>query len=124
MLSITVPMSPVPASRPRVTRQGITYYENPYRTFKDDLKKWFQENYKGTIIDDFMVVNIKCFAELPKKTSLEHPKPDVDNYAKAVLDAMNKTVISDDHKVLQLTVSKEWADRGCGRIEIEVEQIT
>lgn len=120
MIRITVPMSPVPASRPRVTRQGITYYENPYRDFKDDLKKWFQENYKGEIVDKRMRVDILCFVEPPGKSKLDMPKPDSDNFAKAVLDAMNKTVITDDWLVAPLFVDKHWAKSGEGRIEIRV----
>lgn len=46
-----------------------------------------------------------------KTSKLPFPTPDVDNYAKAVLDAMTDSGCwwSDDKQVLDLRVRKEWA---------------
>jgi Holliday junction resolvase RusA-like endonuclease len=40
------------------------------------------------------------------------PKPDVDNYAKGVLDACNGLLWSDDSLVKTLIVSKRWVKAG------------
>lgn len=55
----------------------------------------------------------------PKTTKLPHPKPDVDNYAKPVLDAMTKAgVFRDDSQVAMLAVLKKWGDEPSIGIEI------
>jgi Holliday junction resolvase RusA-like endonuclease len=43
-------------------------------------------------------------------------KSDVDNYAKAVLDALNKTAWEDDSQIVELRVTKRYSDSGaqCG----------
>ncbi len=38
-------------------------------------------------------------------------KPDTDNLAKAILDAMNRIAWADDGQVSSMTVRKVWADR-------------
>jgi Holliday junction resolvase RusA-like endonuclease len=37
-------------------------------------------------------------------------KPDVDNIAKSILDALNGTAYDDDKRVVALTIYKEYAD--------------
>lgn len=46
----------------------------------------------------------------PKTTSLTHPKPDVDNYAKGIMDAMTEAKVwwDDDKRVVHLTSEKRW----------------
>lgn len=55
-------------------------------------------------------VIILCLASRPKTTKLAAPKPDVDNYAKGVLDVITKDgrFWHDDTQVTSLTVSKRW----------------
>jgi len=55
-----------------------------------------------------------------KTTKLGAPKPDVDNYAKGVLDSMVKAgMLADDTLVHKLTVIKQWFTDD--RIVVEVE---
>lgn len=59
-----------------------------------------------------VVVGIDIRVTQPKTTKLPHPKPDVDNYAKAVLDALtvDGRFWRDDSQVQTLIVDKAWAD--------------
>ena len=115
-------ISPVPASRPRVTRRGITFYAEPYKSYKKDLKQLIEKVWDGDVISDRLSLSIRCVVDRPKKTSLFAPRPDVDNYAKAVMDAMNGVVFEDDRQVTFLCVSKEWASPGQpGFIQISIK---
>lgn len=46
-------------------------------------------------------------------------KPDSDNIAKAILDALNGVAYYDDSQVVGLTVKKEYGDSA--RVEVEIE---
>ncbi len=48
-------------------------------------------------------------------------KPDTDNIAKVVCDALNGVAYHDDKQITSLTVDKVWADDGIERVEIEIE---
>lgn len=68
-------------------------------------------------------VEIDCFIRTPKsmpKKNLEKAyrgeinpkrKPDLDNVAKAVLDAMNQVVYADDKEVTEIRVSRHYSNR-------------
>ncbi len=46
---------------------------------------------------------------LPKRVFLPVTKPDLDNYLKTLLDALNKFVFPDDSQIVSLTVRKRFA---------------
>lgn len=122
MIQLQLPVDPVPASRPRVTRKGFSYYAEPYRSFKKELREMVQDRYGGPRISVPCGVTIAIFKSLPKTTKLRNPKPDVDNYAKAVLDAMNGIVFDDDSLVVKLIVTKQWAaPKEPGRVLVFVD---
>ena len=124
VVSFLLRIDPVPASRPRVTRNGISYYADPYKSFKKDAPAIIRSTYKSEPITGLVNVHIKCYVLRPKTTKLLTPRPDVDNYAKAVLDAMNGIVLEDDRQVVKLVVEKCWAAVGAdGGIEVGIERI-
>ena len=51
-------------------------------------------------------------------------KPDVDNIAKAVLDALNGVIWVDDKQVVELTVKKYYGTSNEIQIEIEDKEYT
>ena len=55
-------------------------------------------------------VDINCHINQPKKTKLWTPKADVDNYAKAVMDALNTFLWDDDTRVTDLRIRKGWTE--------------
>lgn len=120
---LEVPVDPVPASRPRVTRAGFSYYAEPYKSFKRELHAAFEKLWAGKeLIADTRKLTISIIKPRPKTTKLPYPKPDVDNYAKAVMDAMNGTVFVDDWLVQCLAVSKRWAKPGeSGKVIVSIE---
>jgi len=52
-----------------------------------------------------------------KRSAPTLPRPDVDNVAKAVLDAL-QDVIGDDTKVGRLVIEKAWGSEGCTTVTV------
>lgn len=68
-------------------------------------------------------VEIDVLAERPKTTKLDVPKPDVDNYAKGVLDAMTYAEWwGDDAQVVSLRITKMWTE-GTPGYQVKVKPI-
>ncbi len=73
------------------------------------------------MLEGRLSINIIAYLKIPKSTSkakveemLENKisptkKPDVDNIAKSILDAMNNFVFKDDNQVSKISVEKRFA---------------
>lgn len=84
----------------------------------------------GQTIDGPIEVSVEAFYRRPKsgphrKAASCTVKPDVDNVAKTILDALQRPLgvlgplIADDAQVVRLTCGKRWAE-GPGRERVEV----
>lgn len=104
-------MEPVPASRPRVTQWG-TYHAKPYKAWLAEAGKHLAaETYRAP--EGHLIVKVEVVCTRAKTSKLTTPKGDVDNYAKAILDALTHAgVWSDDKWIVKLTVVKRFADPG------------
>lgn len=130
-LILKLDLEPCSASRPRVSRSGHSYYEKKYKQFKVEAERILSEKLsklgwdEDHLIDVPMMVHITLVVTQPKKTKLIMPKPDVDNYAKAVLDAATGLIWTDDWLVQILTVRKRWHSHkeGIGYILLEVGDV-
>ncbi len=81
----------------------------------------------------YLKVRIQAFYEIPKSSTktkkaamaageiLPDKKPDIDNIAKAVLDALNEVAYRDDTQVVELQMRKKYSDRP--RLEICIEEL-
>lgn len=128
MIAFTIPLEPVSASRPKMTRSKRVYYRPKYSRFKGNAKRLMPglmlEAGLSRPIEGECVVVIECVSTRPKQTRLAHPLPDVDNYAKAILDACNGFVWVDDKQIVALDVSKRWGDsEEVGHINVKVEEL-
>lgn len=106
-------------SRPRFTRSGHAYTDKKSRADEKAIAQAFEEASRGKYGNVIkaskgtpVVVRITCERKLPasrpKKVVSEHDltKPDTDNVAKLVLDALNGIAYEDDTQVVKLVVSK------------------
>lgn len=108
------PISPVAASRPRVSKHGA-YFAVPYKNFRreaaeivdDVLGEW--EPLSGPL-----TVDLELFIGRPKTTKLDAPKADIDNFVKAIFDVMNGRLWEDDSQVIKLYATKQWAEDANG----------
>lgn len=108
--TIIIDIPPVVASRPRVTRWG-TYYGKKYTQWRKDAEQVIETSL-DTITNPCVVV-VDQIVEKPKTSKLSFPRGDVDNYAKAPLDALTKKDYwTDDNIILGLYTSKRFAEPG------------
>lgn len=111
-----IPVKPVPASRPRVSRWG-TYFSKNYEAFRNECYRYLSKIKRkypqelGTFR-----VNILFICYKPKKPTQDYPRGDVDNFLKGPLDAMTKVgmVWHDDMQITKLTGTKRYAKEGEG----------
>jgi len=101
------------------------YSPKDYQQYLNDIVSVLE----GTALHKFdgpVFATVASFATRPNTTKLIAPKPDVDNYAKGVLDAITRTqnVWDDDTQVLDLLTRKRWAAPGeAGHIIVTIEDL-
>ena len=122
-LQFTVPGEPRGKGRPRFTRRGFAYTDTATRDYETLIRE--QATAAMRYWPDGMVatpvsVRIDIYKGVPKSWSMakrrraldgqEIPgKPDLDNVAKGVLDAMNGVAYIDDTQVVRLLVQKQYS---------------
>ncbi len=124
MLRVVLPVNPVPASRPRVTKRGWTYYPKVYRQFREVAGGRALEAVELAGIYEPLEgpigIDVTFRVRRPKTTKLDYPKPDYDNYLKS-LDVLNGLLWVDDCDIVVARCQKVWAAPGeDGCIELDV----
>mgnify|MGYP003148890166 FL=1 len=130
-------ISPVPASRPRVTRWG-TYYGKKYKQFKLEMGVLLIDSDKNnsvnpvTWLDGLISADMTFFVPMAKSWSNKKKSSkngqfcdnnsDLDNYEKAILDSLNGIYFHDDKQIVQQSSQKIWAEQGS--IKIILKEIT
>lgn len=61
---------------------------------------------------------------LPRAPKYPDKKPDLDKLARAIGDALTGIIYDDDAMIVSSVTKKLYADGGCPRTEIEVEELT
>jgi len=139
MLSITIPGQPMAKARPRVFRlkNGFTRAVTPERTmrYEEHVKMCAIEAMNkhltaGDLFNEPLEARIDVYfpcpasayrKTLPRKKEWRTKKPDADNLAKAILDALNGIVYHDDSQVVDLHVRKFQAGQGIApRVEVVI----
>lgn len=126
---------PVGKGRPRFKRMGNfvqTYTPEKTADYEKLVRLRFQ-NAGGAITDKPVRVEIVAFFEPPKSARkkdwavmlanliLPTKKPDIDNIAKIILDALNKIAYVDDAQVIELSVIKRYAAEA--KVIVHIEEI-
>ena len=122
--SISIPIDPVPKARPRFTRAGHTYTPKKTADYEKAIAEYWEQATKGLSYDreQPLVVNLGFGLPIPKSTpkykrhlmqdgTIKPTKRvDVDNLAKAVMDALNGVAWGDDSQVVKITIFKEYTE--------------
>jgi Holliday junction resolvase RusA-like endonuclease len=84
--------------------------------------------------DEPLMMRVVAFIDIPKSFSKRkreqalsgfiYPtkKPDADNIAKVVCDALNKVAYNDDTQIVNLTIAKRYAE--CEKLEVTIQPLT
>lgn len=111
-------------ARPRFTRQVRAYTPKNTVDYEERIKQAYIAA-GGTLISDTEPISICITACLKraKSNKMDSPtlKPDADNIAKAVCDALNGIAYKDDKQIVSLTVLKVWTD-GIERVEVDISE--
>ena len=118
-------------ARPRKGKHGF-YTPNDTKSYEEIIRKEYikQCNKKLDGPVEFILYIYKTKAKFTKKEKalIEEDKcwcitkPDADNVAKLVLDALNKTAYTDDNQIVKITVFKKWT-LDDERIEFIIQEI-
>lgn len=129
-------IEPVEQARPRATYRGrhITMYDpTKVKKFKKELSQLARSQYKDDPLDGMLEVEISFYRQVQKSLSKkerarrlsgEHRptvKPDLDNYIKSTLDALNGVLWADDARIVDLHAHKYYSDDP--HIEITVTEL-
>jgi Holliday junction resolvase RusA-like endonuclease len=120
-MKFTIPGPPVGKARPRVTRWGA-HTEEKTVLYENLVKLSYQEQC-GEYTEKPLKVYIEVYYDIPKSTPKKNimpmldklirpcKKPDCDNIAKIILDALNGIAYKDDTQVVKLTVAKYYSEK-------------
>lgn len=126
---ITFNISPVVASRARVTRWS-TYFPKRYQAFRDEFKELLT-TYTAEPAEGLLYVKLDFFVQIPKSWSkkkvlekdgkLCDNNADIDNYMKAALDSLEGKYYENDKQIAMVRARKYWSTDG--RIEFDMEKL-
>ena len=139
MVMFTVYGEPVGKGRPRFARRGnfvSTYSPQKTKTYEDEIKMMAKAAMGSSeALDTPVTVAIyirvgipASFSKQKRKDALEGiikptKKPDIDNIAKCFLDGMNDIVYLDDKQVVNLHVTKVYAETPAVEVMVKEDLI-
>lgn len=141
MVEFIIPGIPVPQARPRAgkiqrgRRKGKTIMYDPEtsRDYKSYVSLIAKQHAPKTLLEGNLRAVIKFYRQIPKSTTkkdrieylagIQRPivKPDIDNYSKSVLDALNGIIYQDDSQVVSLQADKFYSDDP--RVELTIYEM-
>ena len=133
-IKFTVPGVPVGKGRPRFTRTGHTYTPEKTAAYEEKVRLcWKTQSGQCFVGGIPLKASIISYFPIPKSTSKKKAaamegtfhtsRPDADNVAKAILDALNCHVYPDDSAV---QIDRCWKvyTNGAPRVEVEIKEAT
>lgn len=120
-------VDPVSKGRPRLsTRGGFARAYTPAKTrhAETELQILARQQWKQPPLTGALSVAINFYIPVKNKKLWGTPhdkRPDIDNYAKQILDSLNLIVWHDDGQIAHLDARKVYAEKG--RIELYIYKI-
>ena len=113
---LTINLEPVPLARPRVTNRG-TFLPKRSQKFRDDFQTLARAAFHRQPFNCELSVSLHFFKNI---NPVAQAYGDIDNLVKAVLDAGNGFIWTDDKLITELHAFKH---KGAGKIILEVVEI-
>ncbi|MBV4436698.1 RusA family crossover junction endodeoxyribonuclease [Clostridium tyrobutyricum] len=128
-----IPGDPMGKQRPKFNRWTKSAH-TPEKTvsYETYVKELYVTN-RFPMLEGYIQVGITAFYKIPKSTSnkkrqqmlnnelLPDKKPDLDNVAKIICDALNAIAYLDDKQIVSLTVNKFYSEQP--RVVVKLNQI-
>lgn len=130
---IEIPGKPMGKQRPKFGK-GITYTPKQTVNYENYVKILFKQKYPDTFLAGELRVIIETYFKIPKNakksdklkmaTNEIRPtkKPDCDNIAKIILDALNGVAYYDDKQVVSLQIEKYYATAK-EKVTVEIQEL-
>ena len=127
---------PVAKGRPRFSTKGgfvRSYTTEKTASYENLVKLSFDTSEDKEMLQGELSVKITAYFSIPQSTSKKKrhemlvgrmnptKKPDCDNIAKTILDALNGRAFDDDKQVVMLHVEKHYAEEP--RVEVEILEV-
>jgi len=132
-MKIFIPGEPIAQPRVKVSTKGgfaraYTERDHPIHAYKQAIRLSYI-NAGGEVLEGPVEIRIACWFERPKGHSkkrredreMKTTKPDLDNLAKAILDALNEIAYNDDGQVCRLTIEKWYVGGLYDSVGTEIE---
>ena len=118
MIKFCVECEPLPQPRPRFSRFGGVYFPKAFQEYKAEISKAAVQVMAGREpLTGELKATLKFFR---RYKTISRRYGDCDNLSKAVLDACNRIVYTDDSQIISV-VSTKHTDKDNPHIEIEIE---
>lgn len=135
-MKLVIEGKPEPQGRPRSSiRGGRINVRDPdaSRNYKRMVAWQARNQYKGKPLEGALQVEMDIYRQIPKSTSKVRRerkndkelrpivRPDIDNYTKSVMDALDGITWIDDSQVVMLSANKYYSDNP--RVEITIKEL-
>ena len=130
-IKLKIPGYVQPKERPRATRTGIVYTPRKTADYEKTIQALYRKEHGDMMMPAAPIrVYVKVYMAIPKSASrqdkedmrlgliLPTKRPDIDNLAKGILDALNGIAYPDDKYIAELTVAKFYDDGNGERAEV------
>ena len=112
-VTFTLPFAPRVKERPRMTRRGRAFTPKKTLVAEAEIAEWIDKHVRAKPYTGAVGVTIRFRKDDIKVTVTERKRlsklrGDVDNYAKLVMDALQKShLLGDDKQVVRIDATKE-----------------
>lgn len=117
-----IPVTPVPASRPRVPRFGRPFYVGRYKTFRAEMDQWIDTQPPGDILECPLSATVEFACRTPANPANPYPIGDIDNYLKAIWDSLQgRLYFADDKQIHIVHAIKRFCGEQQPHIQLTLE---
>ncbi len=112
VLNFEIPIDPVPKARPRLGRGGHVFTPKKTKDFEKKVRAVIGNKYTIPPLIGPVSMTLIFRMKQAKTNKKTYPtqRPDLDNLAKAVTDAVNGMRYEDDCQIINLNLSKRWCE--------------